>query len=296
MVAIARELVCLGDGAFSGPKTDEFVAEVGRRHPARELYTRSTAEAIARCGLQEDCDAVAGEVFSNFVWTHFVSKLLMAAAPAVTASFVAENFNLSAVEAALEAAGPSLLSCFHYSGYPLVALALAMSAEAPLISKARVDVLDRSGGAASGHVVHISNRSAAVRLTRALRSGRSVWVSLDVVLPSVRVVRTRFLGHGMNVGAGMGKIARLSGSPCVPVFWSLRNGQTRLQTAPPLSPDREVEEGIIHAFVSTQAEFIKRHPTQWLEWYSVLDEAPGLREEVKRGNDAVWERLSEALV
>lgn len=296
MVAAVRELLNAGVHAFSGPVTDRFVAELSREHPAGELYTRATAKAIARYELPcIDPEATAEEVFANFIWTHFVCKSLMTAAPEATAAFVADHMDTSAVTTSLNASGPGILSCFHYAGYPLVALGLAMSPAAPLISKARVDVLDQSHGAGlAEHVVYMSSRSAAIRLTRALQQGRSAWVLLDVVLPSVRVMRTEFLGHGMNVGAGLGKIARLSGRPCIPVLWRSRDGRIRVQAAPPVESTEGSEEAIVQAFVSTQAAFIKQQPAQWLEWYSVLDDAPRLRAEVKRANDVLWSRLAGA--
>ena len=297
MVTAAQDLLSLGADAFRGPATDCFVAEVARQHPAGALYTRATAEAIARYEIPGvDAEAAAREVFSNFLWTHFVCKLLMTAAPEMTATFVASHFDMDSIMASLDAVGPSILSCFHYTAYPLVALGLAMSDAAPLISKARVDVIEQSGVASlSDHVVYLSNRSAAIRLTRALRQGRSVWVLLDAVLPTVRVVQTEFLGHKMDVGAGLGKIARLSCRPCLPVFWQVERSGTRIQTAPPVLPLEGSEEEIIQAFVSSQAAFISRQPTHWLEWYSVLDEAPRLRAEVKQGNETLWERLGQAL-
>jgi len=297
LVKAARELLSLGTGAFFGSATDHFVSEVGRRHPGREVYMRSTTEAIASYELPGvDAEAAAAEVFTNFIWTHFVCKLLMTGAPKATAAFVADHFDTGAVTASLDFTGASILSCFHYTGYPLVALSLAMSSAAPLFSKARVDVLEQSGAGLSDHVVYMSDRAAAIRLTRALRRGRSIWVLLDVVLPSVRTVRTEFLGRGMDVGAGLGKIARLSQRPCTPVFWRQQQDGVRVQTAPPVPSVQVSEEMIIQEFVSTQAAFIRCHPTQWLEWYSVLEEAPQVRAEVKGGNDVIWECLDESLV
>jgi lauroyl/myristoyl acyltransferase len=296
MISAARELVSLGAEAFFSPATNDFVAEVGRRHPARALYIRSTAEAIARYELSEiDPQVAADEIFNNFIWTHYVCKLLMTAAPEITATFVSSHFDVDAVTTSLDAAGPSILSSFHYTAYPLVALRLAMSAAAPLISKARVDVIEQSGAPLTDHVVYMSSRSAAVHLTRALRQGRSVWVLLDVVLPSVRIARPMFLGYGMNVGAGLGKIARLSERPCVPVFWNLQRAGTCVQAASTVLPTCESEERIIQFFVNAQAAFIRQQPTQWLEWYSTLDDAPRLRAAVKSGNEALWERLAPAL-
>jgi lauroyl/myristoyl acyltransferase len=295
MVSGARELLELGVDAFASPTTERFVAEVGRHHPARALYTRATAEAIERSALPGvDSEATAEEVFSNFIWTHFVCKLLMTAAPEVTADFVTGQFDMDAVAVSLDTAGPGILSCFHYAAYPLVALGLAMSTAAPLISKARLDVIEQSATGLDDHVVYLSNRSAAVRLTRALRGGRSVWVLLDVVLPSVRVVRAEFLGHAMHVGAGLGKIARLSERPCIPLFWELHPERTPIRTALPVPPTLGSEEEIVQAFVDTQAAFISQQPSQWLEWYSVLGEAPRLRAEVKHGNEVLWQRLSGA--
>jgi lauroyl/myristoyl acyltransferase len=296
LVARARDLVDLGQAGFSGPATTDFVDEVCRQHPARALYRDATAKAIAQCGLDDaPPEDVANGVFRNFVWTHFVCKLIMTAAPAEAAEFALGHFDLSELMTALDSGGPAILSCFHYTGYPLVALGLALSPVAPLISKARVDVLEHSHGEGlRDHVVYLSDRSAGVRLTRALRQGRSAWVLLDVVLPSVRVVRTQFLGSGMNVGAGLGKIARLSGRSCLPMFWQLTDERTHLETGHPVVPAQKSEEAFIQEFVRSQAAFIRREPTQWLEWYSVLDEAPQLREAVKRGNEALWARLIQA--
>jgi hypothetical protein len=296
MAGAARELLSLGADAFFGPAADLFVDQVGQSHPARKIYMSSTAKAIARYELDGvDAEDAAAEVFTNFIWTHFVCKLLVTAAPEATATFIADRFDAGAVTSSLDETGASILSCFHYTAYPLVALRLAMSSAAPLISKARVDVIERSGAAGlDDHLVYMSNRSAAIRVTRALRGGRSVWMLLDVVLPSVRLGRAEFLGRGMNVGAGLGKIARLSGRPCLPIFWELRPGGTRLQVAPPVFPAERSEEEIIQAFVDTQSAFVSRQPTQWLEWYSLLEEAPLLRAEVKQGNEVIWERLGSA--
>lgn len=297
LVAAARNLLDLGAEAFSGPETEAFVDEVARQHPARELYTSATAQAIAQRSVANmSPEEAAAGVFKNFLWTHFVCKLLMTASPAEAADYALARFDMGELMRSLDSCGPAILSCFHYTGYPLVALALAVSRVAPLISKARVDVIEQSESEGiSDHVVYLSSRSAAIRLTRALRHGRSVWVLLDVVLPSVRVVQTQFLGRGMNVGAGLGKIARLSGRPCVPLFWELHDQGTTVHAGPPVCPADHSEEGLIQEFVSSQAAFIHQRPTQWLEWYSVLDEAPRLRAEVKRGNDVLWARLAQAL-
>jgi hypothetical protein len=296
LVAAARRLVELGPEAFSGPATDAFVERLWAAHPAGALYRKATAEAIAERdvpGVTPE-DAAAG-VYANFLWTHFVVKLIMTATPAVAIDFAAAHYDFGEVARALDTGGPAILSCFHYTAYPLVALGLALSPIAPLISKARVDVLEQSGSQIGDHVVYLSDPSAAIRMTRALKQGRSVWILLDVVLPNVRVVPARFLGRGMNVGAGIGKIARLSGRPCLPLFWEPGDAGTTLRAGTPVTPRERSEETVIQDFVTTQAEFIARHPTQWLEWYSVLDHAPDIRAEVKRGNEELWARLSAAL-
>jgi lauroyl/myristoyl acyltransferase len=296
LVVAARDLIDLGVDAFAGPHTDAFVDEVSRQHPAGAIYQKATAEAIAQRDLQvASPEDVAAGVYANFIWTHFVCKVLLTASPAVAVEYVATRFDVSELQSALDAGGPAILSCFHYTGYPLMALGLAMSPMAPLISKARVDFLEKSSEEISEHVVYLSDRSAAIRLTRALKQGRSVWILLDVVLPSVRVVRTQFLGLGMDVGAGIGKIARLSERPCIPLFWELTGQRTVLHAGPAVHPTDGADEALIQDFVNTQAAFIARNPTHWLEWYSVLDEAPSVRAEVKRGNDELWSRLALAL-
>jgi lauroyl/myristoyl acyltransferase len=296
MLAAARELIDLGAEGLFGPAAEELVAEVSRRHAARAIYERSTAEAIARHELPGvDPEALAREVFSNFAWTHFVSKLFLVAAPDAVVAYVANQFDTDDVEAVLELAGPSILSGFHYAAYPLVALGLAMSPAAPVISKARVDVLDRPGAGASDQIVHLSDRSAAIRLTRALRQGRSVWALVDVVLPATRTARTEFLGRGMTVSAGFGKVARLSGRACLPISWRLQNGGIRVEVGAPVHSAERSEGEIIDAAVAAQAAFVRAHPSQWLEWYSLLDDAPAVRAEVRQGNEAIWDLLGPVL-
>lgn len=296
LVLAARNLIDRGLDAFGGPHVEAFIEDVGRQHAAGELYRKATAEAIAHRDLQVSApDEVAAGVYRNFIWTHFVSKLLMTAAPMVAIEYTRTRFDIRALTAALETDGPAILSCFHYTGFPLMALGLAMSPIRPLISKARVDFLEQSRERISDHVVYLTDRSAPVRLTRALKQGTSVWVLLDVVLPSVRVLRTEFLGGGMNVSAGIGTIARLSGRPCLPLFWELTDQGTSLRVGSPIYQGDRSEDAMIQDFVATQAAFIARHPTQWLEWYSVLDEAPSVRAKVKQGNEELWARLSLAL-
>lgn len=296
LVPAARALIDRGLDGYAGPHVEAFVEEVGRQHAAGALYQKATAEAIAHRDLPVSSpEEVAAGVYRNFIWTHFVGKLLMTAAPAVAVEYTRTRFDIRELQAALDADGPAILSCYHYTGYPLMALGLAVSPVRPLISKARVDFLEKSPERISDHVVYLSDRSAPVRLTRALKQGTSVWVLLDVVLPSVRVVRTQFLGGGMDVSAGIGTIARLSGRPCLPLFWELTDQGTTVRAGLPIYQADRTEDAVIQDFVTTQAAFIADHPTQWLEWYSVLDEAPSVRAQVKQANEELWARLSPAL-
>jgi lauroyl/myristoyl acyltransferase len=296
LVVAARALIARGTDAYAGPDVDAFVQEVGAQHAAGALYRKATAQAIAQRDLPGGSpEEIAAGVYRNFIWTHFVCKLLMTAAPATAVQYARTRFNITALEAALAGDGPAILSCFHYTGYPLMALCLAVSPVRPLISKARVDFLEKSPERISDHVVYLSDRSAPVRITRALKQGTSVWVLLDVVLPSVRVVRARFLGGGMDVGAGMATIARLSGRPCLPLFWEMTSQGTTLGAGAPIYQGDGAEDTVIQAFVNTQGAFIAEHPTQWLEWYSILDDAPSVRAEVKQANEALWAQLSPAL-
>jgi lauroyl/myristoyl acyltransferase len=296
LILAARELIELGPDAWAGPHTDAFIEQVGRQHGAGALYQKATAKAIAQRDLEvSSSEQAAAGVYRNFIWTHFVCKLLMTASPAMSVQYALTRFDIRELETELGAVGSSILSCFHYTGYPLMALRLAVSPMAPLISKARVDFLEKSPERISDHVVYLSDRSAPVRITRALKQGTSVWVLLDVVLPEVREIRTEFLGRDMNVGAGIETIARLSGRPCLPLFWEVTNARTTLRTGAPISQADPSDDTLIQEFVKTQAAFIAAHPTQWLEWYSVLDEAPSVRAQVKQANEELWARLSQAL-
>jgi lauroyl/myristoyl acyltransferase len=297
LVVAARDLLGRGLDAFSGPHADAFVDEVSRQHPAGNLYRWATAKAVAGQQVPTDSpDKVAAGVYTNYIWSHFVCKLVMTTAPRAALEYARTLFDISELQSAIDSGGPALLSSFHYTGFPLMALDLAQSPVAPLFSKGRVDLLEKSSAPIGDHVVYLSDRSAGVRLTRALRQGRSIFIMLDVMLSSTRVVRTQFLGLGMGVAAGLGKIARLSGRPCVPLFWELTDQGARLRTGPAVHPvPTKSEEELIQDFVDSQAAFVAQHTAHWLEWYSVLDGAPGIRGEIKRGNEALWARLVQAL-
>ena len=294
LVAAARALIERGADGYVGPQVDEFVDEVSRLHGAGALYKRATAKAIAGRDVAVGTPAAIAEgVYRNFIWTHFVCKLLMTASPVTALHYAHDNFDISDLQSRVETTGSAILSCFHYTAYPLMAMHLAISSVAPLISKARVDFLEKSPERLSDHVIYLSDRSAPLRMTRALQQGKCVWVLLDVVLPMVRVLEKRFLGGTMKVSAGIDTIARLSARPCVPLFWELSEAGATVRTGNPIFQTEE--DNVIQDFVDTQAEFIARHPTQWLEWYSVLDEAASVRAEVKQANEALWARLTPAL-
>lgn len=296
LIPAARALIERGCEAFAGPETESFIEQVGRSHAAGSLYRSATAKAIGQHDLHvSSIESVAAEVYRNFIWTHFVCKLLMTASPMIAVEYARTHYDIGELEAVLGTAGSAILSCFHYTGYPLMALHLAVSPVAPLISKARVDFLEKSPERISDHVVYLTDRSAPVRMTRALKQGKSVWVLLDVVLPSVQVTRTEFLGRDMSVVAGIETIAKLSGRPCLPLFWKMTDDGTTLKIGAPISQTEDSDDTLIQRFVNSQAAYIAEHPAQWLEWYSVLEDAPSVRAEVKQANEELWTQLSQAL-
>jgi len=298
MIAAAHALLESGPEALWGPESDAFVDEVSCRHPAGETYRARTVEAMARCSIADDTSRgqFASDIYRHFIWTHFAAKLVMAATPAAAFGAVLQHVKLDELLRASDAIGPAILSGFHYTGYPLIALSVAMSPAAPLITKARVDVLERSDSASrlNDRVVYLSDRSAPLRLTRALKQGQSIWAMPDVVLPSVRTVQVQFLGCEMEVVAGLGRIAQLSRRPALPLFWVVESGVAALHPGPPILPE-ESEQEFIQTLVTGQADFVAHHPTHWLEWYSLLTDAPLVRAEVKQGNETMWSSITAAL-
>jgi hypothetical protein len=287
----AGEVLTLGGEGFDSPATETFIRDLYYRYPARNVYVDATITAMARTGVPYPREQ-ARLVFRNFLWTHFVCKLLMTGCPQDALEFALENVQTDEVTSSLDRDGPGILSCFHYNGYPLVALSLAVSPARPLISKARIDEME--GGRPDGmkdHVAYVSDRSFAVRVTRSLRSGRSVWLLLDVVLPSVRVVDAEFGGTRMRVGAGLGTIAMLSGRSCIPVSWRFRATGTKCQLGGRISPAGLAEDAFVQMAVSAQARIVTEQPAEWLEWYSILGEAPTIRQQVKAANEKVWAEL-----
>jgi len=122
LILAARALIELGPEAYAGPRTEEFIDQVGRQHAAAALYQKATAKAIGeRDLLVSSPEKVAAGVYRNFIWTHFVCKLLMTASPMVSVEYALSRYDIGDLEATLSNLGSGILSCFHYTDYPMMA-------------------------------------------------------------------------------------------------------------------------------------------------------------------------------
>src|SRR5580692_9550376 len=102
LILAARELIELGPEAYAGPRTEEFIEQVGREHAAGALYQKATANAIAERDSQVSSpEKVAAGVYRNFIWTHFVCKLLMTASPLMSVEYALTRYDTRELEATL---------------------------------------------------------------------------------------------------------------------------------------------------------------------------------------------------
>lgn len=294
VLAAAEAWLAAGGDPLRGEATERLVDAAVRCHPARTAHERATAAAMRACAVEGvDPAEAAATVFRRFCWTHFVCKLLMAVRPSVAVDLAAERVVLDGLLDGAGRSGPAVLTGFHFAGYPLVALAVVLSPLAPVVSKARVDVLDdQAGSRTSDDVVYVSDRSAPIRLTRALARGRSVWVLADVVVPPVRTAPTRFLGQDLRVGAGLAHIARRSARPCLPMAWSFGSRAEVKVGASVTADGGTTEPELLQRVVDEQAAFVHQHPTEWLEWHALLEASAALRAQVRDGHRQVWAALA----
>lgn len=291
---VARPVFDGRDAKLDGPAVSAFLDYLAAAFASGRAFRDATAQAISESGHQVENPAkVAGHVYRNFLWTHFVCKPLMTAFPEKVLSLARSRFDPTHLIGRLEREGASIISAFHLSGYPLVAMAVATSSLAPLVTKARRDFMDRGDQDLSDYVVHLSERSAPIRMVRTLRAGLHVWAMVDVVLPSVRERRVPFLNASLPISAGLGHVADLSKRPCVPLFWNTDTFPANLIPGDPIFSEGR-EGDVLENLVSQHAGFISKHPTQWLEWYSLIDEGSVLRSAIKSNSREIWEEL-EAL-
>lgn len=276
---------------LDGPAVSAFLNYLVGAFGAGGAFRDATAQALRESGQQmDDPVKLAGHVYRNFLWTHFVCKPLMTAFPENVLSIARTLFDPAHLIGRLEREGASIISAFHLSGYPLVAMVVATSSLAPLVTKARHDFMDRGDQDISDYVVHLSERSAPIRMVRTLRSGQHVWAMVDVVLPSVRGGRVPFFNTSLPISAGLGHVAHLSKRPCVPLFWTTDTCPTNLIPGDLIFSDAS-ESDLLENLVSQHAGFIAKHPTQWLEWYSLIDRDGSLRSAIKSHSREIWGEL-----
>lgn len=290
----ATKVISLAYPARDNVDTARFLHAIKERYTPREMFIGATREALRKGNLDGwSPDQLADKVFDNYLWTHFACKLYTTYAPMKALAFAYRNIPIDRLASVVSQSQSAILSAFHFVGYPLIAMGLALRFPGLLISKARKDFMDRGKADVGSRVVYLSNRSAGVAMTRALRRGNPVWIMIDVLLPGSSFIEHPFLGSEMKAANGVDGICRVSQSSCIPIFWSNCDEGFDLHVDDPLHYRQgdPVEERLI----DLQSRFISSNPDAWLEWYSLADDSGNLRQTLKSVNEKLWAEIGNAM-
>ena len=104
---------------------------------------------------------------------------------------------------------------------------------------------------------------ALMRLRDALRADEVVVMQGDRALPGQRAAKMPFLGGHLRMPTGPARLARLTGSPIIPVAAARgRGGTYRVYLGRPIEADDEA--AAMQALAAALAKFVSLHPEQWL--------------------------------
>ncbi len=112
--------------------------------------------------------------------------------------------------------------------------------------------------------------TVAVELVAALRRGEVVAVQGDRALGTRGDVVVPFFGAPARFPLGPFLLARAAGVPVVPAFCVLRrDGRYDMTVLPPRRVERGEEAAAARDWVAALERAVRRHPTQWFNFYDV---------------------------
>jgi len=117
-----------------------------------------------------------------------------------------------------------------------------------------------------------------IELRDALRSGGVVVMQADRAMPGQRSVVVPFLHGHLRVPTGAVRLARLTGSPIVPVFTvRLASGRFAIHLCPAIEPGRaggipDSNDLSVIAVCEAIESMVAKHPTQWLVLAAAFEE------------------------
>ncbi|MDQ6861998.1 MAG: hypothetical protein M3032_12700 [Verrucomicrobiota bacterium] len=196
--------------------------------------------------------------------------------PGLKGENVREIFDLAELDRFKREQGdrPVIFCCLHYGGFELVAVAFGhCGLESTLITQ---DFKNKLLGSIfeslrehSGHQT-VRRERALVRLFKALRTGRSVGLAVDLTIPpNLPSVPVRCLGLLTSMTFGHAFLHRRSGAPIVPTYCEpLPDGRYRVVLRPPLEFDESAtDQEIAQACWDSLEPALRRHPAPWLWMY-----------------------------
>jgi len=279
-------------GPFQGQVASFIASCLENVHPDRELFTGLTARAMTRGGFDEArAAALAGDVFRSYLRTQYVDKLLVSTRTRDALSLVQASFDASALAGKVSEQGGAILCSFHFRGYPLLPLAFLLRSLPVVFLRARPDVME-ANRKIDDFVIYGTDRTAPVRMVRALRSGKHVFVMADQVDAKAETAEVRLFGRHVKANVGLAWLAEKANAPIVPVVLGERGGQFSLEALDPIIRRGSRADTMQDVFAALEAAVL-RDPSSWLTWYGSLDDADAraLRERLKTSNDALWTRM-----
>jgi hypothetical protein len=286
------QLLASGPEAMFLPLAADLVETLSVGHPLRNHFVTLTTEAIERSGLTGHPAArLAEDVFCESVFNRFVERNLLLERWDETALYLRSKVDLGAVAAVLDAVGPAVLCAFHLSHLRLVAVALLTSEQPLLVVKAGLDSrLEAAPGRNLAARVLDSHRNGApLSMVRGLRSGRSVFLTVDSREGGGRSARFPFLQTEFEAQLGAGWAAAQAGRPLLPLTWVPDGDVLRVTPGRPIVAGPQAMPRLFGHFGS----FLRTSPHLWLSWYELLEEERigGFRHELRQVNERIATQL-----
>jgi len=248
-----------------------------RLFPAEQAVVRSTLE-VTTGAAGARLDALVAGVFRDFATCFSDLVTTNRQPPARLAAHVSDARGTEQL-GALEGGMISLTA--HVGNWEMAGRLLALRAARPthvVVAEEEVRNLER-WVRRDGDGVRFVPRTAptvSLRLIAALRRGEVVAVQGDRALGTRGDTLVPFFGRPAPFPRGPFVLARALGVPLVPAFCMLGSDDRYVVTMPePLTVAAGGEEDALRRWVGLLEDIVRRHPTQWFNFFDVWNPARG---------------------
>lgn len=244
-----------------------------RKFPAERAVVRRNLARILPGTPARELDGLVAAVFRNFALCF--ADLITANRRADVGSLVAGVEGMTELEKALSAGRGLVVLTAHLGNWELAGRTLARDGARPthVVVAAEADpAVERflRGGGAPVRFVTLSGPRTSLELLTALRRGEIVALQGDRALGTRGDVSQPFFGAPASFPMGPFTLARAARAPVVPAFCLLdRDRRYRIVAGPPSVVNGGDEAAVLGRWVGVLETMVRRHPTQWFNFYDV---------------------------